>query len=86
LKAARASPTTTPDPAYPDLALTGQSGQSTASYLGSAADWPPPRAARYAQTQSGRFLRRPVAGFYSGVDRLHPMASSNVFFPSAFVI
>jgi len=50
------------------LALTGQNGQSTASYLGSAADWPPPRGARYTQTQSGRFLRRPMAGFYSAVD------------------
>ena len=67
-KAARASPPTPPDPADTDLALTGQSGQSTASYLGSAADWPPPRGTRDAQTQSGLLLRRPVAGFYSAVD------------------
>jgi len=50
------------------LDLTVQGGQSTASYLGSAADWPPPRGARHAQTQSGLLLRRPAAQFYSGVD------------------
>ena len=37
-----------PGPAVPDLASTGQGGQSSASYLRSAADWPPFRA-RHAE-------------------------------------
>ena len=31
--------------------------------------WPPPRGARHTQIQSGRLLRRPLAGFYSAVDK-----------------
>jgi hypothetical protein len=50
-----------PDPANPDLALTGQSGQSTASYLGSAADWPPPFCTHHAQPKTGLLLRRHMA-------------------------
>jgi len=39
---APARPKTSLDPTRRGLALTGQGDQSTASYLGSAADWPPP--------------------------------------------
>lgn len=67
-RAARESPLTPPETTLAALALTGQGGESTASYLGSAADWPPPRDARYVQIQSGRVLRRPVAGFCSDGD------------------
>jgi hypothetical protein len=52
------------------LALAGQGGQSAASYLGSAAAWPPPGRTPHAQTESGLILRRRLAGFYSGVDML----------------
>ena len=69
LKAARESPPTPPEPTRAGLALTGQGGQSAASYPGSAADWPPPFCVRHAQPKTGLLLRRPVAGFYSAVDK-----------------
>ncbi|MBZ0128757.1 MAG: hypothetical protein K8F59_06555, partial [Rhodobacteraceae bacterium] len=46
----------------------GQGGQAAASYMKSAAAWPPHRGARHTQIQSGRLLRRPMVGFYSAVD------------------
>jgi hypothetical protein len=51
--------------------MTGQGGQSTASYPERAADWPPPRGARHAQNQSGRFLRRPGADFTPALTKIN---------------
>ena len=67
-KVAPARLATSTDPNQPCLALKGQGGQSPASYMKSAADWPPLPCAPLAKAQSGPVLHRHLAQFYSGVD------------------
>ena len=48
--------------------LTVQGGQSSASYMESAADWPPPTARVPRKPKVAQFRAAPVAQYYSGVD------------------